>query len=112
MANDEVLRIQVDSSQAIGALASVQQEIKDLEKELETLNSTTGVTNAELEGTAKRLEEARGKFDDLSKTVAENAEAPVILRQDAVASLSIGVERLLDEVEDMPETGAADDTDA
>ena len=38
--------------------------------------------------------------------IAENAEAPVILRQDAVASLSIGVERLLDEVEDMPETGA------
>lgn len=38
--------------------------------------------------------------------IAENAEAPVILRQDAVASLSIGVERLLDEGDDMPETGA------
>lgn len=38
--------------------------------------------------------------------IAEDVEASVILRQDAVASLSIGVERLLDVGEDMPETGA------
>lgn len=39
-------------------------------------------------------------------SVAENPEGTVILRQDAVASLSVGVERLLGEGEDMPETGA------
>ena len=38
--------------------------------------------------------------------IAENPEEPVILRQDAVASASVGLERLLDDGEEMPETGA------
>ncbi len=38
--------------------------------------------------------------------IAENPEQSVVLRQDAVASLSLAVERLLEKGEDMPETGA------
>lgn len=69
MADDETIRIQVDSVEARAQLAALEKEVRELEAELKTLNSTAGVTNAEIEGTTRRLEEAKGKFAEAGEQV-------------------------------------------
>jgi len=69
VADDETIRIQVDSVEARAQLAALEKEVRELEAELKTLNSTAGVTNAEIEGTTRRLEEAKGKFAEAGEQV-------------------------------------------
>lgn len=69
MADDETIRIQVDSVEARAQLAALEKEVRELEAELKTLNSTAGVTNAEIEGTTRRLEEAKAKFAEAGEQV-------------------------------------------
>ena len=69
--DDDKIRIEVEGAQAAAQLEALAGEVRDLEAELETLNNTAGVTNAEINGTTRRLEEARGKFDEASKNVQE-----------------------------------------
>ena len=66
---DETIRIQVDSVEARAQLAALEKEVRELEAELKTLNSTAGVTNAEIEGTTRRLGEARAKFAEAGEEV-------------------------------------------
>lgn len=75
MADDETIRIRVDAAQASAAVDAFQKEVRELEAELKTLNSTAGVTNAEINGTTRRLEEAKGKLEEASKAVRDNASA-------------------------------------
>lgn len=67
--DDETIRIQVDSVEARAQLAALEKEVRELEAELKTLNSTAGVTNAEIEGTTRRLEEAKAKFAEAGEQV-------------------------------------------
>lgn len=69
MADDETIRIQVDSVEARAQLAALEKEVRELEAELKTLNSTAGVTSAEIEGTTRRLGEAKAKFAEAGEQV-------------------------------------------
>lgn len=73
--DDDKIRIEVEGAQAAAQLEALAGEVQSLEKELEDLNNTAGVTNAEIEGTTRRLEEAKGKFAEASEAVRENASA-------------------------------------
>lgn len=65
--NDDKIRIEVEGAQAAAQLEALAKEVQDLEAELETLNNTAGVTNAEIEGTTRRLGEAKAKFAEASE---------------------------------------------
>lgn len=69
MADDEVLRIGADTSGAVAGFDRLGNEVRELEAELKTLNETEGVTNAEIEGTTRRLEEAKEKFAEAGQEV-------------------------------------------
>ena len=67
--DDDKIRIEVEGAQAAAQLEALAGEVQALEKELEDLNNTAGVTNAEIEGTTRRLEEAKGKFAEAGEQV-------------------------------------------
>lgn len=71
MADDETIRISVDSAQAHAQFEALEEEVRQLEAELKTLNATAGVTNAEIEGTTRRLGEAKAKLAEAGDQVAK-----------------------------------------
>lgn len=73
--DDETIRITVEGAQAQAQLDALAKEVRELELELKMLNETAGVTNAEVEGTTRRLEEAKDRFKEATKAVREHSEA-------------------------------------
>lgn len=67
--DDDKIRIEVEGAQAQAQLDALAAEVRVLEKELEELNNTAGVTNAEIEGTTRRLGEAKVKFAEASASM-------------------------------------------
>ena len=94
MADDERIRIEVDGAQAGAQLEALAAEVRALEAELEELNNTAGVTNAEIEGTTRRLGEAREKFAEASenaKTFEERATGAGFSVKEMTKSIGAGV---------------------
>ena len=92
--DDDKIRIEVEGAQAAAQLEALAKEVSDLEAELETLNSTAGVTNAEIEGTTRRLGEARDKFAEASestKTFEQSATGADLSVQGMTKSIGAGV---------------------
>ncbi len=94
MSDDETIRIRVDAAQASAAVDAFQKEVRELEAELKTLNSTAGVTNAEINGTTRRLEEAKGKLATARETMqgfGQSAQAAGFNMQDFTKSIGAGI---------------------
>ena len=94
MADDENIRLQVDSAEARAQLAALEQEVHQLEAELETLNNTAGVTNAEIEGTTRRLGEAKAKFAEASEQAAKfdtNTQGATLSVKEMTKSIGAGL---------------------
>lgn len=73
--DDETIRIQVDGAQAQAQLDALAKNVDELDAELKALKDTAGVTNAEIEGTTRRLGEAKAAFKEASEAVEENNKA-------------------------------------
>lgn len=73
--DDDKIRIEVDGAQASAQLDALAKDVSDLEAELEKLNNTAGVTSVEINSTTKRLDEARGKYQDAAEAADEYARA-------------------------------------
>ncbi len=92
--DDDKIRIEVDGAQASAQLDALAKEVSELEAELKMLNSTAGVTSVEIEGTTRRLGEAREKFAEASegaKTFEEGATGAGLSVKEMTKSIGAGL---------------------
>lgn len=92
--DDETIRITVEGAQAQAQLDALAKEVRELELELKMLNSTAGVTSVEIEGTTRRLGQARMKFAEASeaaKTFEQRATGATLSVKEMTKSIGAGI---------------------
>lgn len=92
--DDETIRIQVDGAQAQAQLNALEKEVRDLEAELKTLNSTAGVTSVEIAGTTRRLGEAQAKLAEAKTSMqgfGQSVQGAGLNMKDLTKSVGAGI---------------------
>ena len=74
MADDETIRLSVDSADARAQVSALEKEVASLEAELERLKGTTGATSEEIHAATLRLGEAQLQMEDAAKSAGNLSE--------------------------------------
>lgn len=92
--DEEQIRITVDGAQAQAQLDALAKEVRELEAELKMLNSTAGITDAEINSVNRQLGDARERFSAAQVKVAEfgkSAQVAGFNVKDMTKSLGAGI---------------------